>query len=165
MNLISDVVYKTEEYLSLKERLHWSSVNKEYSKIINRKTIKSHISAIHLNKYIKYNFPISDEINIREEIKEFMEPKIAFAAGERDFWTLKYLSDDILKIYNIHIYSDWVDHTKCYKVDTLIVSENIWDQNPRFIRNQKVCAVYRFRKLGLMKKKIKTSLMVKALIY
>lgn len=165
MNLITDIDYKTEKYLSLKERLYWSSVNKEYSKIINRKNIKSHISAIHLNNYIKYNFPISDEINIREEIKEFMTPKIAFAAGECDFWTLRYLSDDILKLYNIHIYSDWVDHKKCYNVNKLILSENIWDQNPRFIKNQKVCAVYRFRKLGLMKKKIKTSLTVKALIY
>ena len=44
---------------------------------------------------------------------------------------------------------------KCYNVNKLILSENIWDQNPRFIKNQKVC-VYRFRKLGLMKKKIKT---------
>ena len=165
MYLISEIVYQIEKYLSLKDRLYWSSVNKEYYKLINRKNIKSHISAIYLNKYIKFNFPISAETNISDDIKEFMEPKIAFAAGECDFWTLNYLSDDILKIYNIHSYSFWVNTMKCYKVDKFVLNDNIWGHYSRIIKNQNVCAVYRFRKLGGMKKKINTSLTVKALIY
>ena len=72
MNLISDVVYKTEKYLSLKERLYWSSVNKGYLKLINRTNLKSHITATTLSRYIEYNFPISNEITIREEIESFM---------------------------------------------------------------------------------------------
>ena len=158
MDLIADIVYETEKYLNLKERLYWSSVNKEYYGLINRKKIKLHISAIHLNNYIKINFPISHETSIIEDIKCFMEPK-------NDFWTLRFISDDILNKYNIHTYSYWVNSTKYYKVNKIIISQDIWDTSPRIIQNQRVCAVYRFRKLGIMKKKITTSLNVKALIY
>ena len=160
MNLIQDIVYDTEEYLSLVERLSWSSVNKQYFKLINRKNIKSHISASMLNHYIEYNFPIYDEITIREDIKCFMKPK-------NDFMTLRYLGDYILKEYNIHthLYSEWFTSMKYYKVKKFVKSIDMWDSHPRIIKNQKVCTVYRFRKLGASKKRKETSLTVKALIY
>ena len=160
MNLIPEIVFVTEEYLTLVERLSWSSVNKEYFKIINRKNIKSHISAIMLTRYIEYNFPISDETTIREDIKRFMEPK-------NDFMTLRYLGDYILKEYNIHthLYPEWFTSMKYYKVKKFVKSIDMWDSQSRIIQNQKVCAVYRFRKLGASKKRKEISLTVKALIY
>ncbi len=158
MNLIQEIVYDIEEYLSLNERLQWSSVNKEYFKLINRKNIKSHISATMLTRYIEYNFPISSETTIKEEIKSYMEPK-------NDFETLALLGNDILKKYNIYTSSEWFTSTRCYKVKKMVQSINIWDSQSRIIKNQKVCAVYRFRKLWASKKKKDTSLNVKALIY
>ena len=159
MNLIPDIVFEIEKYLSLNERLNWSSVNNEYCKLINRTNIKSHISATVLTRYIEYNFPIYDEITIREDIKYFM--------GRNGFMTLKYLADHVLKEYNIHsiTYPEWFTSMRCYKVKKVVKSISMWDPVPRIINNQKVCAVYRFRKLGAAKKIRETSLTVKALIY
>lgn len=158
MNLIPDVIHNIDEYLSLKERLYWSSVNKEYFRLINRKNILSRISATLLTRYIVWNFPFYDKKYLREDIKWFMKPK-------NDFRTLTLFGNDILNQYNIHIYSEWFTSVKCYKVNKIIESKDIWDHNPRIIKNQMVCAVYRFRKLGITKKKKNTSLTVKALIY
>ena len=158
MNLIPEIVFVTEEYLSLVERLSWSSVNKEYFKIINRKNIISHISATMLNHYIKLNFPISDKRFLKEDIKEFMEPK-------NDFNILTFIGNDILEQYNIHIYSQWFNTIKTYKVKNFVKSIDIWGSESRIIKNQRICAVYRFRKLGASKKRKETSLTVKALIF
>ena len=159
MKVIPDIVFEIEHYLSLNERLNWSSVNKEYCKLINRTNIISHISATALTRYIEYNFPITDEITIREDIKSYM--------GRNDFTTLRYLGGNILKEYNIHTYSypEWFTPIRFYKVKKVVVSIDMWDNVPRIINNQKVCAVYRFRKLGAAKKIRETSLTVKALIY
>ena len=159
MNLIPEIVSYIEDYLSLKERLYWSSVNKGYLKLINRTNIKSHISATMLSRYIEYNFPITDKITIREEIESFME--------RNDFMTLIFLGDDILKQNNIHAntYPEWFTSVRYYKVKKMVQSINIWGHGTRIIKNQKVCAVYRFRKLWASKKRKETSLTVKALIY
>ena len=160
MNLIPEIVFVTEEYLSLVERLSWSSVNKEYFNLINRKNIISHISATMLNHYIKLNYPIYDEKTIIEDIKYFMIPR-------NDFMTLRYLGDYILKEYNIHthLYPEWFTSMKYYKVKNFVKSIDMWDSQSRIIQNQRICAVYRFRKLGASKKRKETSLTVKALIY
>tara|TARA_Y100000816_G_scaffold271614_1_gene236309 strand:- start:227 stop:706 length:480 start_codon:yes stop_codon:yes gene_type:complete len=159
MNLIPEIVSEIEGYLSLKERLYWSSVNKGYLKLINRTNLKSHISATTLSRYIEYNFPISNEITIREEIESFM--------GRNDFMTLMFLGDAILKENNIHTYTttEWITSNRYYKVKNMVQSINIWGHGTRIIKNQKVCAVYRFRKLWASKKRKETSLTVKALIY
>ena len=50
------------------------------------------------------------------------------------------------------------------KVNKIIISEDIWDTSPRIVQNQRVCAVYRFRKLGIMKKDLGREKFIKKML-
>ena len=176
MKLFPEIISEIEHYLSLIDRLNWSSVSKKYSVLINRKKINSYISAINLTHYLEWSFsdgypnppkfnnslvgPISnppDKEYLVRDVKCFMEP-------EPSCWQLRILGDEMLKLYNVHIHPYWFRYKKCYRVQKIILSQDLWDTEPRILLNQNVCAVYRCRKMGILRKKIVNSLTVKALV-
>jgi len=177
MNLLPDIIHEVEHYLSFIDRLNWSSVTKKYLVLINRKKISSYISAIRLTHYLEWtlseNFidyprfnhnmvgPINNPPNkehLARDVKCFMEP-------EPSYWPLRFLADEMLKLYHISTYSLWFRYIKCYRSNKLIVSQDLWDPNPRTLINQNVCAIYRCRKIGGVRKNIINSLVLKALVY
>ena len=177
MNLIPDIIHEVENYLNFIDRLHWSSVTKNFLVLIDRKKISSYISAIRLTHYLEWTLsenyidypifnhnmvkPINNPPNkkyLAEDIKCFMEHEPSNLA-------LKFLANEMFKLYNINTYSLYFRYNKCYRLKKIIVSQDIWDPNPRTLINQKVCAIYRCRKMGILKKTITDSLVLKALIY
>lgn len=176
MKLLPEVIGEIESYLSLIDRLYWSSINKNFSTWINRKKINSYISAIILTHYMEWSFsddcvkaskfnkylvgPINHppaRETLAHEIKCFMTP-------ESSYWSLRVLGDEMLSLYNIHTHPFWFRYQKCYLSSKLILSSDIWDPNPRILQNQRVCAIYRCRKLGVLRKKILESLVLKSLV-
>lgn len=176
MKLIPEIASEIQQYLSLIDKLNWSSVSKKFSTEINRKKISSSISAIILTHYLEWSFsdgypnppkfnnslvgPINNppvkEYLIRD-VKCFMEP-------EPSCWQLRVLGDEMLKLYNIHTYPFWFRYKRCYRVTKLILSQDLWDDEPRVLLNQNICAVYGCRKMGVLRKKIVNSMTVRALV-
>lgn len=176
MRLLPEINSEILHYLSLIDRLNWSSVSRRYSLEINRKKIGSYISAIILTHYLEWSFsdgypnrskfndslvgPISNPLNkehLLRDVKCFMEP-------EPSCWQLRVLGDEMLKLYNIHTYPFWFNLKRCYRVSKLVLSQDLWDHEPRILKNHNICAVYRCRKMGMLRKKIINSLTVKALV-
>lgn len=176
MKLLPENIFEVEYYLSLIDRLNWSMVSKNYSSIINRKKIHSYISAIILTHYLEWSFSNDcseapkfnnlmvgpennppNKIYLARDVKCFMEP-------EPSYWALRVLGDEMLKLYNIHTHPFWFRYQKCYRVNKFILSQDLWDPEPRIVINQNICAVYRCRKIGTLRKKIVNSLTLRALV-
>lgn len=176
MKLFPEIISEIEQYLSLIDKLNWSSSSQSDSSLINRKKITSCISAINLTHYLEWSFsdgypdppkfnntlvkPISNPPNkehLLRDVKCFMEP-------EPSCWQLRILGDEMLRLYNIHIYPFWFRYKRCYRAQKLILSQDLWDDEPRILINQNICAVYGCRKMGVLRKKIMNSLTVKALV-
>ena len=178
MRLNNDLYLVVQQYLGLLDQLYWSSISKEYTFKINRALIKKHISAIFITHYLEWSFsdefsapsfknfnrdlvaPIHTKIDketLSHEIICFMEPC-------RSFWPIRVFGDELLKSYNIHTYPFWFRYRRCYRVPKMILSYDIWDGTPRVLKNQNMCAVYRCRKMGSLRRKITNSLILKALV-
>jgi len=176
MELFPETISEIQQYLSLIDKLNWSSTTKSFSTQINRKKISSYISAILLTHYLEWSFsdgypnppkfnnslvgPINNPPNkeyLLRDVKCFMEP-------EPSCWQLRILGDEMLKLYNIHTHPFWFRYKRSYRVQKLILSQDLWDHEPRILKNQNICSVYRCRKVGILRKKIVNSLTLKSLV-
>ena len=175
-----EICWEVQNYLNLIDNLRWSTTSSNFQQLINRKKIKSRISAIVITHYMEYSFcqdtclirphkfnhnlvkPINEPPNkstLKDDISTFMSDDQRTCS-----WSLKVIGDELLKMYNIHTHSFWFRYQRSYRTAKLILSLDLWDTEPRIIENQRVCAVYRCRKLGRLRKKILESLTVKALV-
>ena len=177
LKIIPELTSEIIHYLGLIERLKWSSVNKGYRNKICRQEIHSKVSAIRITHYLEWCFsdgcsfppkinsnmiyPLNNPTiskNLSEDIKLFFE-------GESNStWGIRILSDEMLKLHNIHTCSFYFQYRKVYKQNKSIISQDIWDPQPIILKNQNICAIYRCRKIGLLRRKILKSLVLKALV-
>lgn len=178
--LCPEICSEVQNYLNLIDNLRWSTISKEYLKFINREKIKSRISAIVITHYMEYSFcydtclikPHKFNHNLIKPINESIDKStlgndisLLMSDGMTSYyWSLRIIGDELLKMYSIHTHSFWFRYQRSYKTTKLILSLDLWDTEPRIIQNQHICAVYRCRKLGRLRKKILESLTVKALV-
>lgn len=180
MKLFLEICLEVQCYLNLIDNLRWSTSSKEYKQIIDREKIKSRVSSIVITHYMEYSFcvdtclirphkfnhnlikPINEPLNkftLKNDILTFM------GDDNNNFsWSLKVIGNELLEMYNIHTHSFWFRYQRSYRTDKLILSLDLWDTEPRIIENQHICAVYRCRKFGRLRKKILESPTVKALV-
>ena len=160
MNALTfDILSNCNQYLTFNDLLQWSSITKKNVELpTNRSDIKSHLSAIKNEKIFRNLYEADDLKEVFKELSLDINGNLL-----KPYDIISILSTSILVDINYNNSEDNFYKLNKYKKQKTFTSHNFEDDG-FFLYDTDMCCIFNVPKYGKIRRVIKRSLLLKALI-